>query len=221
MTSINKQNLQNWLFAIVCAVSVSLTAQCPASAAYSDETRCSGGDTAVIDERIVACDRFIASGGTPSLSVAAALQHRAQYYLTKREYDLAILDYSQSIALDSSCKTANYLNRGLAYAANGDDDRAFQDLNQQIACTPQYPDAFYQHGVALIGRRQFGAAMQDFDKVDRLCHSFFDGRFFCGPILAKTYFRQGQAEFAIHDYREALHKFIFAIEMAISPNNFF
>lgn len=221
MASINRQDFQYWLFAMVCAVAVALTGQYPALAAYSDETRCSGGETAVIDERIAACDRFIASGGKPSLSLAVALQRRAQYHFTKREYDLSILDYSQSIALDSSCKTANYLNRGLAYAANGDDDRAFQDFNQQIACTPQYQDAFYQRGVALIGKRQYGAAMQDFDKVDGLCHSFFDGRFFCGPILAKTYFRQGQAEFAMHDFRNALHKFILAIEMAIWPNKVF
>jgi tetratricopeptide (TPR) repeat protein len=221
MASIDLQDLRNWLLATACAVSVALTGQRPALAALSDESRCSGREAAVIDEKIAACDRFMSSGGNLSLSLAVALEYRAGYHLTRREYDLAIEDYSQSIALDHSCETTKYLNRGLAYAAKGDEDHAFQDFNQQIACSPQDQEAFYQRGVVLIGKRQFDAAMRDFDEVIRLCHSYFDGKFFCQRILAETYFRQGQVEFATHNFSSAPHKFIRAIEMAIWPNRFY
>jgi tetratricopeptide (TPR) repeat protein len=221
MASINLQSLRNWLPAAAFAVFVILTGQRPALAASFDESRCFGRDTAVTDEKIAACDRFIASDGSLSLPLATALEIRAGYHFMRREYDLAIEDYSQSIALDHSCQTTKYLNRGLAYAAKGDEDQAFQDFNQQIACTPQYQDAFYQRGVALIGKRQFDAAMRDFDEVIRLCHSHFDGKFFCQRVLAETYFRQGQVEFATHNFSSAPHKFIRAIEMAIWPNRFY
>jgi tetratricopeptide (TPR) repeat protein len=109
----------------------------------------------------------------------------------------------------------------LAFVAKGDDDRAFQDFNQQIACTPHYQDAYYQRGVVLIGRRQFDDALRDFDEVVRLCHSSFDGKFFCQKILAETYFRQGQVELGKHNVRSALHKFVLAIEMAIWPSKYY
>jgi len=58
--------------------------------------------------------------------------------------------------------------RGRAQAANGQFDRAIDDLDQAIRLDPGFPDAFNFRGVAWVGKGQPERAIADFDKAIQL-----------------------------------------------------
>jgi tetratricopeptide (TPR) repeat protein len=51
--------------------------------------------------------------------------------------------------------TANN-NRGFAYSAKGDFDRALTDLSQAIKINPNYAVAYYDRGIIYYDRREYG-----------------------------------------------------------------
>jgi Tetratricopeptide repeat len=82
------------------------------------------------DERIAACSRIIDRGGSGP-SRASALFSRAFIYSVRGEYDLAIRDLDDAIALHPRYSTA-FNNRGYASERKGDHDRATMAMLQHI-----------------------------------------------------------------------------------------
>src|SRR5262245_66345265 len=56
-----------------------------------------------------------------------------------------------------------YNNRGNAYTAKGDYDRAVQDYDQSIKLDPNYARAFNNRGVAYQKKGEYDRAIEDFD----------------------------------------------------------
>jgi tetratricopeptide (TPR) repeat protein len=59
-------------------------------------------------------------------------------------------------------------NRGLAYRAKGEHDRAIQDYDEAIKLNPNLAIAFYNRGLAYGAKGQHDRAIQDFDQAIRL-----------------------------------------------------
>jgi tetratricopeptide (TPR) repeat protein len=71
-----------------------------------------------------------------------ALLERAQAYYDLREYDLAIVDASDAIAIDGQSFAA-YLVRGRARKGNERYDAALEDLNKAIALKPDAAEGYF------------------------------------------------------------------------------
>ena len=82
---------------------------------------------------------------TAEVTEAHAHYNRGIAYQSKSDYDRAIADFNQAIALHPKDAVA-YYNRGIAYKAEGDLDRAIADFNQSIAINPKYMAPYFSRG---------------------------------------------------------------------------
>ena len=60
-----------------------------------------------------------------------------------------------------------YNNRGNAYAAKADYDRAIQDFDQSIKLNPTYTKPFNNRGVAYLKKGEYDLAIEAFDRGDQ------------------------------------------------------
>jgi lipoprotein NlpI len=63
-------------------------------------------------------------------------------------------------------------NRGMAYQAKAQYDRAIADFDQAIRLDPKFAVAFYNRGLAFGSRAQYDRAIADFDEAIRLDPEF-------------------------------------------------
>ena len=96
-------------------------------------------------------------------------------------------------------RAGGYLNRGIAYRAKGEPDRAIADFTQAIKLNPR-ASAYNTRGTAYGDKGEYDAAIADFTKAIEL-----------DPQDAKAYGNRGSAyhakgetERAIAEYRKAL-----------------
>ena len=58
-----------------------------------------------------------------------------------------------------------YTNRGIAYGAKGEPDRAIADYDQAIRLNPNFAMAFYNRGIAYYFQKDFDRAIADYDQA--------------------------------------------------------
>jgi lipoprotein NlpI len=95
--------------------------------------------------------------------------------------------------------SAHY-NRGLAYAANGEPDRAIPDFNEAIRLDPADPDAFVSRGSAYFAIGEHARAISNFDEALKL-----------DPMNGQASFNRALAYFyvgSLADARDGLHRTI-------------
>lgn len=102
------------------------------------------------------------SGG--ELGEPAAYLNRGIAYASKWEYDLAIADFSQAIALNPGFAVA-YLHRGIAYFHEGEVDLAISDYNRSITLNPGDADAYYYRGRAYLRNKEYELSVADFSQA--------------------------------------------------------
>src|SRR5262249_51849600 len=89
----------------------------PAAPQSQDRSWCFGYDQA--DDRTIAgCTHIIESGSATQTDLKAAYVNRGVSYKNKGDFDRAIADYNQAIALDPRDSVV-YFNRGYAYSGKG------------------------------------------------------------------------------------------------------
>ncbi len=96
-----------------------------------------------------------------------AFNNRGTAYGSKGEYDRAIADYDQAIALNPKL-VEPYNNRGNAYNAKGEYDRAIADFDQAIALNSRFALAYRNRCSAYSGKGEFDRAIADCDRAIRL-----------------------------------------------------
>ena len=96
--------------------------------------------------------------------LAKAYTARGSIYANKREYDLALADWTKAIALDPE-DAGVYRNRGTAYLFKGELDKAIQDFNKAIDLEPKDAGVYNNRGLAYTGKSDFDLAIQDFNKA--------------------------------------------------------
>src|SRR5262245_43440118 len=67
---------------------------------------------------------------------------------------------------DEDCSEA-YINRGIAYGAKGDNDRAIADLSKAIEINPKYAAAYYNRGAAYRAKGDNDRAIADYSSAER------------------------------------------------------
>jgi tetratricopeptide (TPR) repeat protein len=163
------------------------------------------GDTA-----IAACTRVIASGHYEGNNLAALYDNRGIEYNTKGDYDRAIADYDQAIALDSKSALAHN-NRGQAYAAKGDYDRAIADYSAAIRIDPLpesgvHINVYDNRGQAYAAKGDLDRAIADYSEAIQI-----------DPRNALTHNNRGIAYRAKGDFERAIADYSEAIR--IDPQN--
>jgi tetratricopeptide (TPR) repeat protein len=124
--------------------------------------------------------------------------NRGQAYFDAKNYDLAVAEYNQAIALDPKNATAYFL-RGQAYGNKNDDDRAIADYSQAIALDPKYAEAYVFRGI-IYEFKYPDRAIADFSQAvalnpqDSLSYTW----------RADTYFAKGDFDRAIADYAQSI-----------------
>ena len=89
-----------------------------------------------------------------------------------------------------------YNNRGNAYVAKGEYDRAVQDYDQSIKLNPNYSRTFNNRGVAYQKKGEYDLAIKDFDEAIRLNAEYANAF----ANRAQTYQHKGEYERAARDY---------------------
>jgi tetratricopeptide (TPR) repeat protein len=97
---------------------------------------------------------------------ARAISGRADALVCLEKYDAAIADYSRAIELDP--KWFDYLGRGVAYKAKGDQCQAIRNFDEGIAIGSKVPALYVYKGAALSARGDASGAQAEFEKVSSL-----------------------------------------------------
>jgi len=121
----------------------------------------------------------------------------AHYY--KRNYDLAIADYTEAIRLNPNYALA-YNCRGVAYSYKGDYNSAIADYTKAIRLDSNYDTAYYDRGVAYAKKGAYDSAIADLTTAIVLDSNFalaYNNR-------GTTYCNKGDYDSAIADYNEAI-----------------
>ena len=90
-----------------------------------------------------------------------AYYNRAAAYTARREFDLALEDYTAVIARDSNYFEA-YNNRGVVHAAQANYDLALDDFSSALSIESDYINAIINRGVVSTIMDDFESAESDF-----------------------------------------------------------
>jgi tetratricopeptide (TPR) repeat protein len=118
-------------------------------------------DTATDDQTVQGCTAAIATGQYSGSDLSHLYNNRADGYIGKNEYNLAIQDDTQAIALDASNAQA-YNNRCISYRNTGSYDMAITDCTQALALKPDYAHAFNNRAAAYEKKGQNDLAIADY-----------------------------------------------------------
>lgn len=85
------------------------------------------------------------------------------FHYNKNQLDLALLQYSQALAMNSQTASI-YSNRGQIYYDKGELEKAFSDFNQALKINPQLASAYIGRGYIYIRRGEWDLAFDDFNQ---------------------------------------------------------
>jgi len=108
----------------------------------------------------------------------------------------------QSGQLNDTNLSFAFNNRGFAYGAKNDYDRAIQDLTEAIRLNPSDATAFNNRGADYRHKQDYDRAIQDFDQAIRL-----------NPSYAGAFYNRGRAYRDKKDYEHAIQDFDQAIRL--------
>lgn len=89
---------------------------------------------------------------------------RGNAYADKKEFNKAIGDYTQLIAIDPAQKEG-YLNRGIAYMQMQAADKALVDFQKVVEIDANFADGYYQRGIAHDALSASESAIADLERA--------------------------------------------------------
>ena len=128
------------------------------------------------------------------------LEEALKFYYAKN-YQESIKLNTEALQLKPNWDWA-YNNRGTAYAALGQNERAIQDLDKAIELNPNNDYAYNNRGNAYKGLGQYERAIQDYDKAIAL-----------NPNDAVAYYNRGNAYYYLGQKERAIQDFDKAIQL--------
>jgi tetratricopeptide (TPR) repeat protein len=154
-------------------------------------------------------------------STAEQYYNRAGARSSAGQYDLAIADYTQVIALDPQNADA-YADRGRAFYAQGQYDSAVQDLSKAIELNPAPAEYYDTRGDAYRALDQLSQAIADYTAaIEREEQaSFYSSR-------AEAHFANGEFAATVADYTRAIelggessHLYVYRAEAHVANGDF-
>ncbi len=97
-------------------------------------------------ELIRICTRVLEKGGLEGTLLSTTLSNRGLGYLRNKEYDKAIVDFSEAILVNPKNPFA-FDNRGDAWREKGNYERALADYNEALAIEPTFTSALLNRGI--------------------------------------------------------------------------
>jgi Flp pilus assembly protein TadD len=110
---------------------------------------------------------FVSACSTPP-TTAAGFKASAKEKFDKGNFEGAIVDYSQSIALASTDDIEVYYLRGRARESTGDDAGAITDFSKVIELDPNNAQAYNDRGFAKEAMGDLEGAAADLNKAAKL-----------------------------------------------------
>jgi tetratricopeptide (TPR) repeat protein len=138
--------------------------QTPKSNALMNIDLCNGKDRTSPEPQIRGCTALINSGDLTVNGLATAFNNRGDAYVAKGDYDLALVDFEQSIK-NNPTYAKPFNNRAVVNLKKGEYDRALENLNQAITLDPNYAAAFANRAEAYQKKNEFDHAARDYDEA--------------------------------------------------------
>jgi len=113
------------------------------------------------DQRITACSAIIEANMAGIRDVAEAYLRRANAYYDKKEFELAIADYTKLIQ-SSPADVLALLERASAYIGKGATDLAFADYARVIEINPKLASPYVQRGDLYVKLGDIDRAITDY-----------------------------------------------------------
>lgn len=104
------------------------------------------------------------SSPTPLVSDYRPYEERADVYVQKGEYDLAILEYNRAIDINSK-EASLYVKRGFAFFNKKNFDLALADYNKAIEIDPKEAKAYFYRANLYEKDNKLEKAIEDYQKV--------------------------------------------------------
>jgi tetratricopeptide (TPR) repeat protein len=99
------------------------------------------------DENLIRiCTRVLEKGGLEGRLLSTTLSNRGLGYLRSKQYDKAIVDFSEAILVNPKNPFA-FDNRGDAWREKGNYDRALADYNEALSIEPSFTSALLNRGI--------------------------------------------------------------------------
>lgn len=128
----------------------------------------------------------------------------------KKDYDSAIQNYNEAIALNPQYAEA-YYNRGITYHVKGDYDQAFIDYNKAIALDPLLANAYISRGNLYYKENELEQALIDYNKAIQVKPEYAAAFRRRANFYFSAYYREdpkdrdeGDYERAMRDYNKAI-----------------
>jgi tetratricopeptide (TPR) repeat protein len=132
-------------------------------------------------------------------ATAEAFHGRAAAHYDEGDFNSAISDYDQAIALHRQYAVI-FDNRGLAYYAKRDYDHAIADYDQAIALDQKFAAAYTRRGITYHAKGDYDHAMADYDQAIALDPNDTDAY----TRRAITYYAKGDYDHAMADYGQVI-----------------
>jgi tetratricopeptide (TPR) repeat protein len=123
------------------------------------------------DERELGCSAVIESGHESGRTLSMAFCNRGHVLIEKQEYDRAIADLNQAIAIDPGY-ACSYNNRGRAFVFKGDYDGALADYNQAVRLDPKFALAYNNRADVWLHKGDLDRTIDDLSTAIRLDSKF-------------------------------------------------
>ncbi len=128
-----------------------------------------------------------------------AYNKRGLAYVSTRNYEQAMVDFSKAIALDSEYAEA-YNNRSTAHLLMENYGQAVVDCTQALNLAPDFVAAYVNRGIAYTGLRYYEQALVDYNKAVELApqnvYAYYN--------RANTYLWMDKYKEAIGDYNQTI-----------------
>ncbi len=133
----------------------------------------------------------------PSIPAAQAYNDRCAVWDEKNEFDRALADANQALAIDP-CYTAALVSRGAIWLNKGEYDKAVADDNQALTIDPSFAQAYSDRGNAWNLKGDYEKAKADFYQalaIDANNPAYYDDLAFFQATCLDPHYRDGQKAF--------------------------
>jgi tetratricopeptide (TPR) repeat protein len=108
------------------------------------------------------CTRVLEKGGIQGTTLSTTLSNRGLGYLRSKQYDKAIIDFSEAILINPKNPFA-FDNRGDAWREKGNYERALADYNEALSIEPTFTSALLNRGITYDLQGDKTRARQDYE----------------------------------------------------------